>query len=239
VIGLAHGSRHTEGGVAIERLMAAVAEAGGMPATSAFLDLAEPDLHAAAAALVAAGHRRAVVVPLLFTVAFHSTIDVPQAVEAAAEATGLELTVAEILGTGNDVADLLEASLAHAGVSGGSSVLLYAVGSSNSAANAAVTDLASRLELGRGGAGVSRGGRPVRAAFATCSPRPDDVLDQLGEPIAVLPLFLSDGLLLDPIRALAAARGWTMVEPLGERAAGVVLDRYRSAVHEPTDRFDQ
>jgi hypothetical protein len=74
------------------------------------------------------------------------------------------------------------------------------------------------------------------------------VLDQLGEAIAVLPLFLSDGLLLEPIRALAAERGWTMVEPLGERAAVVVLDRYRVAVHEPadasavrepTDRFDQ
>ena len=51
----------------------------------------------------------------------------------------------------------------------------------------------------------------------------------------MLPLFLSDGLLLDPVRALAAERGWTMVEPLGERAAGVVLDRYRAAVHEPAD----
>src|SRR5215210_1576604 len=51
VIGLAHGSRHTEGGAAIERLMAAVAEVGGMPAAYAYLDLAEPDLHAAAAAV--------------------------------------------------------------------------------------------------------------------------------------------------------------------------------------------
>ncbi|HWJ52893.1 MAG TPA: CbiX/SirB N-terminal domain-containing protein [Propionibacteriaceae bacterium] len=254
VIGLAHGSRHAEGGAAIEQLMDAVAQAGGMPATYAFLDLAEPDLHTAAAAVVAAGHHRAVVVPLLFTVAFHSTIDVPQAVHAAAETSGLELTVADILGTGDDIADLLTAGLAGVeeprGARGVSprdwtqpreySVMLYAVGSSNPAANAAVTDLAVRLQAARDPHEGVPGGRPaVRAAFATCSPRPAEVIDELHEPIAVLPLFLSDGLLLDPVRALAAERRWTMVEPLGERAAGVVLDRYRAAVHEPTDRFIQ
>jgi hypothetical protein len=60
-------------------------------------------------------------------------------------------------------------------------------------------------------------------------------LDQLGEPVAVLPLFLSDGLLLDPVRTLAAERGWPMVEPLGERAADVVLHRYRTALASVTD----
>jgi sirohydrochlorin cobaltochelatase len=175
-------------------------------------------------------------VPLLFTVAFHSTIDVPQAVHAAAETSGLELTVADILGTGDDIADLLTAGLADAGVPRTSSVMLYAVGSSNLAANAAVADLAVRLQAARDPHEGVPGGRPaVRAAFATCSPRPAEILDQLGEQAAVLPLFLSDGLLLDPVRALAAERGWTMVEPLGERAAGVVLDRYRAAVHEPAD----
>ena len=208
--------------------MTVVAETGGMPATSAYLDLAEPDLHAAAAAVAAAGHRRAVVVPLLFTVAFHATIDVPQAVRSATETSGVELTISDILGTGNDIADLLITALVDAGVRHESSVLLYAVGSSNPAANAAVTDLATRLEGTRH--------RPVRAAFATCSPRPAEVLDELGDPMAVLPLFLSDGLLLDPIRSLAAERGWTMVEPLGERAVWIVLDRYNAALREPTDK---
>ena len=217
--------------------MAAVAERGRIPAGYAYLDPAEPDLDTAAAALAAVGHRRAVVVPLLFTVAFHATIDVPQAVQAAAESSGVELTVADILGTGNDIAELLTAGLADAGVPAGSSVLLYAVGSSNPAANAAVVDLAARLEAHHL-PGISRERPPVRAAFATCSPRPAEVLDELSHPAAVLPLFLADGLLLDPVRALAAERGWTMVEPLGERAAGIVLDRYRAAVHEPADRFD-
>ena len=216
--------------------MAAVAELGGIPAGYAYLDLAQPDLGTAAAALAAAGHRRAVVVPLLFTVAFHATIDVPQAVQAAAESSGVELTVADILGTGNDVADLLTASLADARVPPEASVLLYAVGSSTPAANAAVVDLAARLEATRWHLAAYEA--PVRAAFATCSPRPAEIADELRDPVAVLPLFLADGLLLDPVRALAAERGWTMVEPLGERAAGIVLDRYRAAMHEPADRFD-
>ena len=70
----------------------------------------------------------------------------------------------------------------------------------------------------------------VRAAFATCAPRPAEVLDQLREPVAILPLFLADGLLLDPARTLAAGHGWTLVEPMGVRAADLVLERYRTAL---------
>src|SRR5918997_1613799 len=131
-----------------------------------------------------------------------------------------ELQVADILGTGDDVAALLLAALADAGVDPETSVLLYAVGSSNSAANMAVVELAAGLERRRSA--------PLKAAFATCAPRPAEVLDQLPEPVAILPLFLADGLLLDPARSLAASHGWTMVEPLGERAAPLVLERYRS-----------
>ena len=223
LIGLAHGSRHAAGADAIERLMAAL-DAPDHPARHAFLDLAAPDLDTVVAELAAAGHHRAVVVPLLFTVAFHATVDVPQAVHAAAQSAGIELEVADILGTGDDIAALLLAALADARVSPEASVLLYAVGSSNPAANLAVVELAARLERRRSAR--------VRAAFATCAPRPAEVLEQLPEPAAILPLFLADGLLLDPARTLAASRDWTLVEPLGERAAPIVLERYRSALHE-------
>ncbi len=205
--------------------MAEVGRTGRLPARPAYLDLADPDLEAVASSLAAAGERRAVVVPLLFTAAFHATVDVPQAVRAAAESTGLELLVADIVGTGADVADLLRSGLAAAGVGPDASVLLLAVGSSNPAANAAVAGLTDRLAAERSA--------PVRSAFATCDPRAADVLPDLGEPIAILPLFLADGVLLDPVRTLAAKQGWTMIPPLGDRAAGVVLDRYRAAL----DRF--
>jgi sirohydrochlorin cobaltochelatase len=201
--------------------MAAVAEQAKITAMPAYLDLAEPDLSAAALQLAHAGHKTAVVVPLLFTEAFHATVDVPETVRDVVQALPLELVVAEILGTGDDVADVLHQGLDEAGIGNDSSVLLFGVGSSRPAANVAVVDLAARLAQGRR--------NPVRACFGTCPPRVSDALQGLPEPIAILPLFLAEGLLLSPVRALAAERGWRIAEPLGERAAGLVRQRYDSA----------
>jgi sirohydrochlorin cobaltochelatase len=221
LIGLAHGSRHPDGSHAIERLMAAVSERAKITALAAYLDLAEPDLSAAVGGLAAAGHTSAVVVPLLFTEAYHAIIDVPQTVRDVGASQPFQLITADILGTGEDVAGLLRESLVSADIAEHSSVLFFAVGSSNPGANAAVVDLASRLAERRSG--------PVRACFGTCRPGVADVIDGLGEPIAVLPLFLAEGLLLAPVRKLAAERGWRLAEPLGERAADLVLKRYEAA----------
>ena len=133
----------------------------------------------------------------------------------------LELVVADILGTGDDVADLLRQSLDEAGIDNDSSVLLFAVGSSRPAANAAVVDLAVRLAAGRRS--------PVHACFGTCAPGVADVLDGMPEPITILPLFLTEGLLLSPVRELAFHHGWRMAEPLAERAADLVRKRYDTA----------
>ncbi len=221
LVGLAHGSRHADGTRAVEQLMALVGTRGGVDARAAFLDLAEPDLTTVAAALVATGHRSAVVVPLLFTVAFHATVDVPEAVAEAAAATGLELVVGDILGTGEETLELLRASLASADVPDEHDVLLHAVGSSNAAANDAVHDLADRL-------GRRRGGR-VRASFATTDPRTSAVLPELGDRVALLPLFLSPGLLLGPLARLAEDRGWPLLPPLGDLAVPLVLRRHAQA----------
>jgi sirohydrochlorin cobaltochelatase len=201
--------------------MAAVAEQAEITAVPAYLDLAQPDLAAAVRRLAEAGHKRAVVVPLLFTEAYHATIDVPQAVGDVAVSVPLQLIVAAILGTGDDVADLLRQSMVAAGIADRSSVLLFAVGSSNPAANQAVVDLAARLAERRQGL--------VRACFGTSRPGVADVLDGLPEPIAALPLFLADGLLLAPLRTLASQRGWQMAEPLAERTADLVRKRYDTA----------
>ena len=221
LIGLAHGSRHAEGTRSIEQLMRVVGQTGSLTAEPAFLDLADPDLGTVARRLVDAGHRRAVVVPLLFTVAFHATVDVPEAVQEAVAETGLELLVADILGTGPEVEDLVRTSMAAADIDPTDSVLLFAVGSSNPAANDAVHNLAARLDRHRPGA--------VRAAFGTTSPRAAEVLPELAAPVAVVPLFLSPGLLLDPMTTLTAERGWTMAPPLGDLAASLVLRRYDRA----------
>src|SRR5215218_3236085 len=205
VIGLAHGSRHPGAGGALDELMGAVGDRCGAPARAAFLDLTEPDLETVASSLAADGYERAVVVPLLFTAAFHATIDVPQ-----------------IVGTGDDVVQLLQSSATDSGLPENASLLLYAVGSSREAANAAVHDLAARLQSVRSA--------PVLAAFGTNEPRPEAVIDQLPEPSAILPLFLSPGLLLDPLTDLAAERGCPMAGPIGVGAAAVVADRYARAV---------
>jgi sirohydrochlorin ferrochelatase len=201
--------------------MTAVAAQANIIAMPAYLDLAEPDLSAAALQLANAGHTMAVVVPLLFTEAFHATVDVPQTVRDVVQAHRIELVVTDILGTGEDVADLLGQSLDEAGIGNDSSVLLFGVGSSRPAANEAVVDLAARLARGRR--------NPVRACFGTCAPGVLDVVEELPEPIAVLPLFLAEGLLLSPVRALAGEHGWRIAEPLEERAAGLVRQRYHSA----------
>ena len=223
LVGLAHGSRHADGTRSIEQLMRVVGATGDVDARPAFLDLAEPDLLTVADRLVEAGHRQAIVVPLLFTVAFHATVDVPEAVREAADQTGLDLVVADILGTGADVQELVATSMSGTGVPEDRDVLLYAVGSSNGAANEAVHDLAARLDRQRPGR--------VRAAFGTTDPRPAAVLPQLSEPVAVVPLFLSPGLLLEPVAAIARERGWTLAPPLGDLAAPLVLRRYASAWH--------
>lgn len=200
--------------------MAAVAEQAKITAVPAYLDLAEPDLNAAVEELAEAGQTAAVVVPLLFTEAYHATIDVPETVRDVATSLDFELIIADILGAGDDVADLLRQNMVAAGISDQSSVLLFAVGSSNPMANEAVRDLATRLAAGRRGL--------VRACFGTCRPGVGDVLDGLPEPVAVLPLFLAEGLLLKPLRTLSSERGWQMAEPLGERAAGLVQQRYQA-----------
>ena len=201
--------------------MDAVAEQAQIPAVPAYLDLAQPDLSEASRKLAEAGHTSAVVVPLLFTEAYHATIDVPERVQDVARSRPLELVVAGILGTGDEVAQLLCQSMDDAGIDDQSSVLLYAVGSSKPEANQAVLNLADRLAAGRRS--------PVRARFGTSAPGVTDVVDGLGEPVAIVPLFLSDGLLLSPVRAMAAQNGWRMAEPLGERAADLVQLRYDQA----------
>jgi len=201
--------------------MAAVGEQAKITAVPAYLELAEPDLAAAARQLAEAGHTAAVVVPLLFTDAFHATIDVPETVRDVSGSLPLDLVVADILGTGDEVADLLRQSMVAAGIDDQSSLLLFGVGSSRPAANEAVFDLAARLGDGRRG--------PVRACFGTCPPGVADVLDGLPEPVAIVPLFLSEGLLLSPVRELASQYGWRMAEPLGERAAHLVQRRYEGS----------
>ncbi|HEY5787330.1 MAG TPA: CbiX/SirB N-terminal domain-containing protein [Microlunatus sp.] len=226
LIGIAHGSRHARVAEGVEAVLAATALLGQVETRAAYLDLTDPDLEAVAADLAAAGVRRAVVVPLLFTDAFHARIDVPDAVTRAAATSGIELVLAPILGTGDDVIEVVAERLAATGTAGTAPILLYAVGSSRPDANAAVADLAGRL--------AGRRGTPVLAGFGTTEPRAADVLAELRtlspESGTVVPLFVAPGLLLDAITPAVAKAGWRLVDPLGTLLAPVVSNRYAAAL---------
>lgn len=227
LIGLAHGSRHPDTPASLARLVRSVTRLAADQRTpldgrAAFLDLTEPDLVAVAAQLRELGHDEAVAVPLLFTSAFHATVDVPQAAREAIEGSGLGLRIAPIIGTGEDVLDVLDAIADEFAIDPGTELILYAVGSSDEPANEAVRDLAARL-------GARRSIR-VRATFGTRPPRGMEVLDSITGPVAVLPLFTAPGLLLDPMLAAAARRGVTITPPLETRLAPLVLARYHQVL---------
>ncbi len=228
LIGLAHGSRDPRAAGTIAELMHAVQRLRpGLLAVPAFLDLSEPDLTTAAAVLHA-NHDvdRAVVLPLLFTEAFHATVDTPTAVREAEQATGMSLRVGGILGTGDEVLQALEeaAGRAHIGIHEG--ILLFAVGSSCSQANDAVRLLADRWSDHRVG--------PVWAGFATTGePSAKDVLHRAagsGRRMGVVPLFVAPGLLLDGIAEQALSLNYEIAQPLGTSLAELVLQRYDEAL---------
>jgi sirohydrochlorin ferrochelatase len=206
-----------------EVMRAAQALRPGLRALPAFLDLSEPDLVTAIRkARLESGFDEAIVVPLLFTEAYHARIDVPTAVGNAQQDTGVALRLAGILGMGEEVLLALEDSAARARIAAHEAILLYAVGSSRAAANEAVHDLARRWSERRIG--------PVWAGFGTVGvPTAGEVLRRAtseGRRIGVVPLFLAPGLLLDQVTGEAYTMGAQVASPLGTALAELVLQRY-------------
>ena len=227
LIGLAHGSRDPRAAETIAEVMRAVQVLRpGLVATPAFLDLAAPDLTAAVAALQQEHPvSEAIVLPLLFTEAFHARVDAPTAVQEAQDATGVALQLGGILGMGEDVLLALDDAACRAHIGAHEAILLLAVGSSREEANVAVHDLADRWSGRRVG--------PVWAGFATTGePQASAVLDRATAQrrrIGVVPLFLAPGLLLDAVGRQALAIDAEVAQPLGASLAGLVLRRYDEA----------
>lgn len=215
---LAHGSRHRDSSRLIDELARRTAARSGLVVDAAYLDLCAPDLGTVAARLATARFTDAVVVPLLFTTAYHAKVDLPAAVAAAAAASGLGLTIAPILGTGPDVVETLAThaltfTATHPG--GAGEYVLYAVGSSDQEAVAAIRQLG--VDLAR------RLGTPVCTVFATGGITP---LPPARPGRVLIPVFTTHGLLLDQAQQQLPSAG-----PLGPALAQVVLERYRQAPH--------
>ncbi|WP_454978264.1 sirohydrochlorin chelatase [Corynebacterium propinquum] len=253
LITLSHGSRHPQAVGLIDELSAAAAKSAGVDGYSSHLEFNNPDLRTSVRAAIADGHKHLVIVPLLFTRGFHQKVDVPEqlvAVRRLAHRAGVEVDLADGLGTGAAMEELVSRVIAR-DVPAGAHVVLVSVGSSDRAANASVGMLARRVAARRAGvnqidanqagvnqASVNQSGAEQRSAdgisvvFATGQSRLAELAQQ-HERMHLVPLFVSHGLLLDRMYRQAdeinathnnagQARRITYSQPLGTALAEVV-----------------
>jgi sirohydrochlorin ferrochelatase len=190
-------------------------------------------------ALEAAGHRRAVVVPLLLTAAYHGRVDIPGAI-AAARAAGLRMPVrvTGVLGPADGVVhELLLAGLlrrltetghypgARGGAGDADAIVLAAAGTRNAAARRTVEVAADTL-------GASRG-VPCLAAYASADPpTAGEAVARLraagARRVVVAAYFLAPGRLYEvAARSARAAGAVAVAAPLGDATelARLVLTR--------------
>jgi hypothetical protein len=224
LIALGHGSRHQAAQHGVDTLAAAAGQALNVTAYSAYLDLNQPSLVDVARSLVVAGHRRAVVVPLLFTTAFHSKVDVPAAVQEAKLKSGLHLELADGLGVGQDIARILAQRVARDAPTD-ADIAVYSVGTGNKKANHSVADLGEVV------AGLT--GRTVHVVAATFGDSIEDIAAKCTS-LHIVPLFVTEGVLLDrvvtqlPYIATETGTAVTASKPLTVALTDIVADRYRS-----------
>ena len=217
LITVSHGSRHPGAVGPVDELSAAAGRLAGLPSFSAHLEFNSPSLIEVANAARAEGFQHAWVVPLLFTHGYHARVDLPAEV-AKASGDGLALELGDGIGTGEDLVEvLLRRPLPDA-----ARIVLYSVGSSDAAANAEISNLARRV--------AQRLGHEVDVLFATGGATLAD-LAAAHRRIHVLPLFVTEGLLLDRLFSAAAELSARTVaeisidNPLGVNLAPIVAGR--------------
>ncbi len=229
LLAVAHGSRHSAHAETIHRLTSAVRRARpATPVAAAFLELSEPSAGAALESLVRRGHRDVVVVPLLLGAAYHSSVDLPaQLAAAASRHPQLRVRQADVLGPHPLLRATLERRLRAAGALRGtadSGVVVVGAGSSRPAARRPVEELAVEL--------TARGWGPAVAAYSSAAePTPAVAVAALRAQgvrrVAVAPYLLAPGRFS---AELAGTGADVVAAPLGD-APGVVelvLDRFDS-----------
>lgn len=221
IVLLAHGSpdpRHASGVEALARRVRAAAPGRGVH--TAYLDHHGPT---PADAAEQAGH--GVVVPVLLTPAYHARVDVPAAVDAM-NAVGGPFTASAALGPHPLLLRAAAALLARAGVPArpSTAVVLYAAGSSDSAAVASVGEtLEAHGTPGEWG--------PWRVAALDGGSTLPDVLAGLrgqAEEVVAVAFMVAEGVLRDRMAEHCGAAGVRLVPgALGdtEAAAALVVER--------------
>ncbi|HEX7276085.1 MAG TPA: CbiX/SirB N-terminal domain-containing protein [Acidimicrobiales bacterium] len=236
-----HGSRDPAAAAEFEQLTALVADAvpPGTRVGAGLLELAEPPVDAALDRLVAAGTTDIVAVPYVLFGAGHLKDDGPAILARARRRhPAVTFRLARDLGIHPAVLDVAEdrarAALKTLPPTERTAVVLVGRGSTDPDACADLVKFARLLEDGRGLG-------PVHPAFAALTrPHLGDALDRardLGaEAVAVVPLLLFTGVLVERITAEAAAYPHVPVAVsahLGPdpRLAAVVVERHREAHH--------
>lgn len=204
---LSHGSRHPHAQAGLDRLADAVRKQIDAEVAVAHLEFSDDTL----AAVVKRLGGRAVVVPLLFSSGYHSRVDVPEEVRAVDG----EVVLADAIGASQDVAEVVARLITAQSDRRGA--VVWSVGSSMSDArrdiDALVAQVAALVDV-----------PVVHVAATNCSKKLESF-----PGYTVVPLFVTDGLLLDKARR-EAAKGSTVLGPLAEELAPVVVQRYRDAV---------
>jgi sirohydrochlorin ferrochelatase len=211
VVLVAHGSRDPRAAEATRALARAVAAARpGTPVLPSWLDHTEPGPAGVLRDLAAAGHSRAVLVPLLLTAAYHRRVDIPAAVAAAREAQPvLDVRIADVLGPADGTVDGsllsgLRRRLAEAEPGRYDALVLAAAGTRDPRARGSVGRVAAAL-----GASL---GVPTRVSYASAAPPAAGVavakLRARGaRRVAVAAYFLAPGLFHDAVAADARGAG--------------------------------
>ncbi|WP_336921742.1 uroporphyrinogen-III C-methyltransferase [Aquipuribacter sp. SD81] len=230
---VAHGSREPRSREVNERIAATLRDR--LPGTSvvvAQLDHAGPRPDEALDALAVAGHRSALVQPLLFTPAYHVSVDLPEVLgRCRAVRYGLAVRTLGPLADHPLVLDALDRRLRELGRGPADALVLASAGTSSASARAGLADLARAWGL--------RHGVPAVAAFASAAePTPGEAVAALRAEcgrdarVVVGSLFLGPGFLPGRARTGALEAGAVAVaEPLADapELVEVLLDRYRGA----------
>ena len=222
---VAHGSRDPRAAAAIGALTRAVAAARpDWDVRASYLDHSLPRPAQVLGGLDAVGHRRAVLVPLLLTAAYHGRVDVPGAVAAArAEGVRLDVEIADVLGPldGRVPPLLLDGLVRKLPDCDLDAVVLAAAGTRDAEARSTV-ELAA-VALG------ARLGLPTAVAYASAaSPTAGEAVSRLraggASRVGMAAYFLAPGLLYDvAVQSARAAGAVAVAEPLEDVAELVRL----------------
>lgn len=205
---LTHGSRHPHASAGFDALAQAVGTLlPELEVHIAHLEFSEDTL----AAVSARTGDGAVVVPLLFSSGYHSTIDVPEEIAEVPQ----DLTLAQPLGAGEDIAQVLISKIPrdHTG-----QVVVWSVGSSRQGAKDDIDRLVALVAKQTGLDVVSLTATNILKTF-----------DELEPGYVVVPLFVTEGLLLDAAHHKAAPNTF-IAAPLAASLAPIVAARYLEAV---------